>query len=367
MKTLRTWWSRISSFVRPGTGEGDFADELQSHIDLHTDDNIRAGMTPNEARRQALAKLGGVAGTRQAHRERRGLPVVGALVFDMKLGGRMLVKYPGLTIVGGLAMAFAICVGTVIFQVLSLVMYPSLPLPLGDRLVQIQHWDVEAMSTEPRALHDFTVWRTSLRSVTELGAWRDATHNLIVTEGDARSVQVAEISPSAFRVSDGTPLMGRVSTEADERADAPLVAVIGYDVWQTRFGSDPAILGRTVQLGVEHVTVVGVMREGFEFPIAHDVWTPLRIVNDVHAPRSGPAITVFGVLAPGATFDTAQAELTTVGQRVASEQPSSRTARLRLAPQPSCVSDRHFLMDPHGTSWWKSVGLYGNVISGGGT
>ncbi len=330
MKTLRTWWSRLVGFVRPGADEDDFAYELQSHIDLHTEDNIRAGMTPDEARRQALAQLGSVAGTRQAHRERRGLPALDALLFDMKLGGRMLVKYPGLTVVGGLAMAFAICVGTVIFQVLSLIMYPSLPVPQGDRLVQIQNWDVEAMSTEPRALHDFTVWRSSLRSVTDLGAWRDATHNLIVTEGDARSVQVAEISPSAFRVSDGTPLMGRVLTEADERADAPPVAVIGYNVWQTRFGSDPAVLGRTVQLGMEHVTVVGVMREGFEFPIAHDVWTPLRIVNDVHAPLAGPAITVFGVLAPGATFDTAQAELTTVGQRVASEQP---TTHAQLQPQ----------------------------------
>ena len=69
-RTLRTWWSRIAGFVRPGAGERDFDDELQSHIDLHTDDNIRAGMTPDEARRQALARLGGVAGAREAHRER---------------------------------------------------------------------------------------------------------------------------------------------------------------------------------------------------------------------------------------------------------------------------------------------------------
>jgi putative ABC transport system permease protein len=110
------------------------------------------------------------------------------------------VKYPGLTIVGGLAMGFAICVGTVIFQVLSTVFYPSLPLPEGDRLVRIRNWDATTVTAEPRVLHDFNVWRSSLRSVTELGAWRDVTRNLIVTAGDARSVQVAEITPSAFRV-----------------------------------------------------------------------------------------------------------------------------------------------------------------------
>ena len=74
MRTLRAWWSRIAGFVRPGAGERDFADELQSHIDLHTDDNIRAGMTPAEARRQALIWIGGVTGAREAHRDRRGLP-----------------------------------------------------------------------------------------------------------------------------------------------------------------------------------------------------------------------------------------------------------------------------------------------------
>ena len=185
-------------------------------------------------------------------------------------------------------MAFGICVGTVIFQMLSIFLYPSLPLPQGDRLVQIRNWDVAAKSAEPRALHDFNVWRSTLRSVTELGAWRNVTRNLIVTEGDARPVQVAEITPSAFRVADGTPLMGRVLTEADERPGAPSVAVIGYDVWRTRFGSDPAVLGRTVQLGTEHVTVVGVMREGFAFPIAHELWTPLRIDNGARRRGPGP-------------------------------------------------------------------------------
>ena len=102
--------------------------------------------------------------------------------------------------------------------------------------------------------------------MTELGAWRDVTRNLIVTEGDARPVQVAEITPSAFRVADGTPLMGRVLMEADERPGAPSVAVIGYDVWRTRFGSDPAVLGRSVQLGTEHVTRRRRDARGFRVP-----------------------------------------------------------------------------------------------------
>jgi predicted permease len=318
-RTLR----RLLSSFGSGRAEQELSREIRSHLQLLEDQYVAKGMDPEEARYAALRAFGGVEQAKEHQREARTFRWLAGWPMDLKLGGRMLVKYPGLTIVGGLSMAFGITVGTVIFQVLSVLMNPTLPLPQGDRLVQIRTWDVAANSAESRLLHDFEIWRGTLRSVTELGAWRDVTRNLIVTEGDARPVQVAEISPSAFRVTEATPLMGRVLTEADERPDAPAVAVIGYDVWRTRFESDPAVYGRTVRLGNDHVTIVGVMREGFAFPIAHDVWTPLRLVNDAHAPRSGPAISVFGRLAPGATRETAQTELTAVGQRLASGQPAT--------------------------------------------
>ena len=264
--------------------------------------------------------------------------------FDLKLGGRMLVKYPGLTIVGGVAMAFAICVGTVIFQVLTLFVQPTLPLPAGERIVQIRNWDVAANSPEQRALGDFIVWRGALRSVTELGAWRDVTRNLIVAGGDARPVVVAEITSSGFRIAQGEPLLGRVLVAADERAAAPPVAVLGYDLWRTRFGSDPDVLGRTVQLGNEHATVVGVMREGFAFPVSHELWMPLRTDLLDQAPRSGPAITVFGLLAPGVTLETAQAELTTLGRRAAIELPATHE---HLQPRVTPYA-KLFFSDPSG-------------------
>jgi predicted permease len=258
---------------------------------------------------------------------------LGGFSLDLKLGGRMLVKYPGLTVVGGLAMGFAIAVGAVIFQVLSLFVHPTLPLPAGDRIVHIRNWDAEANQAEPRALHDFMIWRGALTSVTDLGAWRDASRNLIVAGGEARPVEVAEITASAFRVADGTPLLGRALVAADEQPAAPAVAVLGYEVWRTRFGSDPQVLGRTVQLGTESATVVGVMRAGFAFPVSHEVWTPLRTTLPEQAPRSGPAITIFGRLAPGVTLQTAQAELTALGQRAAAELPATHThLQPRVAP-----------------------------------
>ena len=121
----------------------------------------------------------------------------------MKLGVRMLVKYPGLTIIGGLAMAFSIWVGALVFEGVRTLMIPSLPLPGGDRIVMIKNWDVAEKESEKRALYDFGVWRGALRSVTDLGVYRDVARNLILAPEDARLVQVAEMSavglPSRIR------------------------------------------------------------------------------------------------------------------------------------------------------------------------
>lgn len=259
-----------------------------------------------------------------------------AFSLDLKLGGRMLVKYPGLTIIGGLAMAFAICLGTVIFEVVSLFTSPTVPLPAAERLVHIQNWDAQANEPEERALHDFTIWRGALRSVPELGAWRNLSRNLRLEGGEARPVAIAEMTASGFRIAQATPLLGRVLVDDDERPGAPPVAVLGYEVWQTRLGADPNVLGRTVQLGNDHATVVGVMREGFEFPVSHDVWTPLRTEMLDRSPRSGPAITIFGRLAEGASFATAQLELNTLGQRAAIDLPATHQhLQPRVKPYPT--------------------------------
>ena len=241
---------------------------------------------------------------------------------DLKLGGRMLVKYPGLTIVGGLAMAFAICVGAVIFAVLTMLVHPTLPLPDGERIVQIRNWDAAANGPEPRALHDFIAWRGALRSVTELGAWRDVTRNLIVAAGNARPVEVAEMTASGFRVADGAPLLGRVLVAADEQAGAPSVAVSGTRCGERASGATPC--ARPHRAAWQRLRDGG-RRDARRLRVPR-LARAVGAVADRHpdqAPRSGPAITIFGVLAPGATLETAQAELTTLGRGAAIERPAT--------------------------------------------
>ncbi|HEX6215005.1 MAG TPA: ABC transporter permease, partial [Vicinamibacterales bacterium] len=305
----------------------DLDDEIAAHLAEATADYVARGLSPQEARDAALRDFGGVTQVKQVHREMRGFTFMNWL--DFKLGGRMLVKYPGLTVVGGIAMAFAICVGLVVFQILGLFIHPTVPLPQGDRLVEIRLMDLEVNDEEPQILHDFLHWRQSLRSVTDVGAWRNSSLNLIDALGDSRPVAVAEMSVSGFKVSDGVPLMGRVLVEADEQPAAPAVAVISHEIWRTRFGGDPNVIGRIVKFGNEDVTIVGIMREGYEFPVSHDVWMPLKTALLDQTPRSGPVVVAFGLLAPGESMKSAQAELTTVGRQVAAQSPATHQ---RLEP-----------------------------------
>ena len=253
---------------------------------------------------------------------RRGPAGIGGLSLDFKLGFRMLVKYPGLTLVGGVAMAFAIWAGAVTFVLVNNAMSPRLPLPDGDRVVRIRNWDASANEEEPRALSDFLAWRT-LRSLTDVGAYRDVSLNLIAGSGAGRPLRAAEISSSAFRIAPEPPLLGRALVQADERPGAAPVAVLGYEVWRTRFGGDAGVVGRTVRLGDTQATVVGVMPEGFAFPVSHELWTPFRPDAITPAPREGPAIEVFGRLAPGVTLRQAQTELAALGRRAAAERPDT--------------------------------------------
>ena len=152
-RRISTYWQILTRRDRVAS---DMDEEMRFHVEREAEGLMKKhGLPVDEARRRALINFGGVEKFKEAGRDVYGLRWLDALRLDLKLGGRMLVKYPGLTIVGGLAMAFAIGVGTVIFQVLALLLAPTLPLPAGDRIVEIRNWDVAASDPEPRALYDF--------------------------------------------------------------------------------------------------------------------------------------------------------------------------------------------------------------------
>jgi predicted permease len=245
---------------------------------------------------------------------------------DWKLGARLLLKYPALSIIAGLSLAAAIAIGSVGIEVADELLYKRLPFPDGGRVVSLVTQDTVASRVEPRVLHDFAIWRRSLKTVTELGAARVSERNVLTGEGRVESLRVAEITASAFPLTRVPPHLGRPLQPTDEAPSAEPVVVLGYDVWQRQFLQDPAIVGRVVTVGRTARTVVGVMPPRFGFPRNEQLWVPL-LVQDA-PPREGPAVQVFGRLADGASWRDAASEIEVVSARAAADEPTTH-AKLR--------------------------------------
>src|SRR5688500_18315732 len=212
---------------------------------------------------------------------------------DFVVGFRMLGRYPGLTVVGTVAIAVAIALGTLYLEALNQWQNPKLPVRDPHRVVSIRSWDMSKFRPEGRTLYDFAVWREQVKTVENLGAAIQFVRNLATDDGRVEPVRGAEISASAFRLMATSPLQGRTLGEQDEQPGEPPVVVISHTLWNTRFASDPKVVGRTVKLGTTDATIVGVMPEGFGFPVAERIWAPLRVDGSTMLPRTGPGASVF--------------------------------------------------------------------------
>lgn len=247
------------------------------------------------------------------------VPRVSAL--DVKLGVRMLARFPGITVVSTVAIAVAVGLGAAYFETVDKFLHPRLDTPGGDRVVSLVNWDRKQLTAEPRALRDFATWRTELKTVENVGASNAFVRNLATDDGRVEPVRGAEVTANAFRLIPTPPLLGRTLLDRDEHPGEPPVVVIGERVWKTRFDGDPGVLGKRVTVGTETATIVGVMPDAFAFPENHHLWMPLRINGAMFEPRTGPRVTIFGRLAPGVSIDDARAELRVIGARMSAGSP----------------------------------------------
>ncbi len=290
-------------------------EELKFHLEQRIRDYITKGMSPEAARRAAAER---------AAEDRRIFVSVSWL--DVKLGIRMLAKYPGLSAVAVIGMALAIAIGAGYFALIRLALDSPLPVEGGDRVVAIQTRTVTGPDAGDRAgvsPHDFLQWRTGLKSITELGAFREDSRNLITADARTYLVRVAAITASGFRLMRAGPVLGRTLLDEDERPGAAPVVVIGYGEWRGHFNGDQRIVGESVRLGDTAYTIVGVMPEGFAFPVRHSYWVPLQLTAVDSKTDAGPSLRVFGRLTGGLSLADARAELAAVGERMATALPQS--------------------------------------------
>jgi predicted permease len=330
MRKLRAFWIRLRGLLNTHSANNDFAAELESHLALHTDEGIRAGLTPNEARRQALIRLGGAEQTRQAQRERRTLPWLEGLIRDTHYGLRTLRRSPGFTITAVLTLALGIGACTAIFSLVNAVLLRSLPYGDPGRLVYLYtpnpRFDIPAEMFGPAYGDLYDIKRES-RSFQDITAFDQSVFNL-AAQGAAQRVSTARVDGEFFQTFQSSPQLGRAITADDNQPGHDKVAIISHALWQSMFGSAADILHRPLLLDSKSYEIIGVMPEGFEYPHFSDlpygvpqykitqVWIPLALTPHAMADRDNSSGVAVARLKPGVSLAQAQAEMSAIMLRL---------------------------------------------------
>lgn len=325
MRQVRAWLVRFAGLFRTSRADRELAAEIESHLQLHVDDNIRSGMTPDEARRQALLSLGGIERTKEAYRDRRGVPMIETLVRDLRHGMRGLMKSPSFALAAILILGLGIGVNTAIFTVVNAVVLRPLPFPEPDRIMRLWHTPPAQLfvgrAVFPLSPANFLDWQEQSQSFERMAIY-SARGRTITGQGEPDAVITGRASADLFPILGLQPLLGRGFTAEDDRAGGPQTVVLSDATWRTRFGADAGIIGRTVAINGEAHTVIGVVPQP---PVLFDrvqVWVPLAWTAEERAIRANHNYSAIAKLAPGIDIARAQADLTTISKRLEEQYPA---------------------------------------------
>ena len=321
MRRVRALMIRLADAARPGRRDREFSDEIASHLQLHIDDNVRAGMSPDEARRAAVVKLGGILQTHERYRDRSRPPLLDAALQDLGYAARTLRKSPGFTITAVLTLALGIGATTAIFSVVNATLIRPLPFDDPNRLVMIYGVARTYRGIDPRdevSYPNFVDWRDQAQTLEGAGAY--ATRPIAVATGaESLLARGKLVSPSLFGVLGVEPALGRSFRPEEEEQGRSRVIILSDGFWKQQLGGDPNVLGRTLTIMDAPYTVVGVMPAGFQIEIAdrEQLYAPLPIDPN----RTHDFLQVVGRMKRGASLAQTRADLGTVAQRVSRVYP----------------------------------------------
>jgi predicted permease len=362
LRQLRGWLVRLFGLFHRQRREREFAEELESHLAFHIEDNLRAGMSPEEARRVAQIKLGGATQVQELHREQRGLPMLETLFHDLRFGARMLCKNPGFSVVVLLTLAFGIGVNTALFTVFNALALKPLPLKDADSFVVVRGVAQPGQRARRFSFPDYQDYAARNQSFSGLTLMSEAGATLGIEHSQPRDGQTQReefgvvncqlVAANYFSVLGAEMALGRGFLPEEERApNTHAVAVLSHYFWERAFNRDPQVIGRTIRLAGQPFTIIGVTNQEFigttlNRPVC---WLPLMMREALEPTEAGASwvtdrtlarFDMFGRLKPGVAVAQAQAELSNLTAQLAQEHPSqradeSRNAAVRLTRAPS--------------------------------
>jgi predicted permease len=318
LDSLRRTAARMGAFLRREPLDRELEEEVASHIAMATEDNIRSGMTPDEARRKAMVKFGGVAQAKERQRESRGLPGLETLLQDLRYTVRTLGRDRGFTTVAILILALGIGANVVVFSVVNTILLRPLPFYDPSRLVWVAPADAKGLSASTYsvdAYEDLRLMNRSYEDVTGYFAFSTEDNYKLTGRGVPLPVTGIMVAGNFFHVLGVEPMLGRQFTPEESMKGGAAAVMLSNAFWQRQFGGDRSLVGKSITLDGKPVTVVGVLPESFDFGAAFspgemvDILTPL-IMDDIRF--DGNTIAIIGRLKQGVTLEQARSEAKTL-------------------------------------------------------
>src|SRR5579862_137387 len=334
LRYIRSLAFRASSLLRGEQLDRDLDDELAAHLGLHIADNLRSGMSPSEARRQAFLKLGGLQQIKENYRDTRGFPFLDSVLRDLRFALRTVRKNPGFSAVSILTLALGIGANTAIFSIINGLMLRTLPVRDPGRLVELLHQYPGEPAFNGFSWDAFQIMRDGNHVFSDLIV---DSLNVIAVRTDKlqpQTVFVGQVGGTFFQALGVRPAAGRlIGPEDVHTGDHSPVAVISWSFWKSRFDLDPGIIGEKIVVGDAPLTIVGVAQRGFYGISEHarqDVWWPISL-----GPSSGMWYGLLGRLKPGVSMEQARAEMAVLFQTAIDRpdvDPFVRRMKLRIEP-----------------------------------
>jgi len=332
MRRWRALLLRLAGLLGKNRPDSELAEELESHLALHIADNLRSGMNPQEARRQALLKLGGMTQARELLRERNRLPRIESFIQDLRYALRMLRKNPGFTTVAVLTLGLGIGANTAIFSVVNGVLLRPLPYENPGRLMRVfssSQVFPESTTSPP----DFRTLREQNRSFSGLSALYGAFFNLTGT-GQPERVMASVVSAEYFSTLGVQPILGRSFSPVEEKWGSHRVVILSHGFWRSHLNADPHISGKSFNLDGEPYNIIGVMPAGFySRNQATQLWVPMAWKpNDNYNSHNNYFLDMVGRLKAGVTQQQANSDLNSIMLAIAQQFPENKGIGAGLKP-----------------------------------
>lgn len=333
MRQLRAWLVRFKGLFLKHTRERELADELESHLQMHTDDNIRAGMSPHEARRVAVLKLGGIEQTKEAYRDRATIPFLESLVQDLRFTLRQLRKNPAFTLTAAVMVALGLGASVAIFAFVDAALIKPLPYHNPSRLLFVTETNPD-IPVASLSYPDYLDWKKQNGVFDALDVYGPRGYVLTTSTG-ADMVDGARVTAGFFRTLGVGPSLGRDFHNGEDLPEAPRTLLLSYESWQKRFGGKQEIVGQALTLDETPHVVIGVLPQNFHFaPVGNaEFWTALNPIGTCFTRRSCHSLRGIARLKDGMSQEAALADLTRIARDLEVQYPdSNRNQGATVAP-----------------------------------